>query len=247
VVADTGVDAFGVRSRNGAECPSKIEDLPQGSTIRAFALNTGDTSLNDAGLDGFFDNVVLETTTKVTTFDFEPAEEEKVSICHATNGPNSFVVQEVSVNSILNGNGGHGQSGVNANDIIPAIGTDFAGQNLATLYGSATGIDVLANGCEVPALIIVSAAKIVCDYESELPNWAKGNNNAPTNVTITTATDWLAANTDTTCRLVDDWEFQWSDRSVSVPNRYNTFLGEATRWNTFTLSLIHISEPTRPY
>lgn len=82
----------------------------------------------------------------------------------------------------------------------------------------------------------VTANKIVCDFEEELPNWAKGNNNPPAEITATTATDWLAANTDTSCRLVE-WDFQWSDKTVTVPNQYNTFLGEAPGWNTFSGSV----------
>lgn len=64
--------ANSVAARNSSTCPAKMSDLPSGSTIRAFAINMGDTSMSDTGLDGYFDNVVLETKTKVTTFDFEP-------------------------------------------------------------------------------------------------------------------------------------------------------------------------------
>ena len=52
--------------------PAEMDDLSPGSNIRAFALNMGDTSANDTGLDGYFDNVVVDTEHKVTTFDFEP-------------------------------------------------------------------------------------------------------------------------------------------------------------------------------
>jgi hypothetical protein len=57
-------------------CPAKpadMEALSASSTIRAFAINLGDTSVNDLGVDGYFDKVVLDTETKKTTFDFEPA------------------------------------------------------------------------------------------------------------------------------------------------------------------------------
>jgi len=71
-------DVTSVAARNPATCPSKIEDLPNGSTIRVFAINLGDISMSDTGLDGFFDNVVLTTFDKITTFDFEPVEPEPV-------------------------------------------------------------------------------------------------------------------------------------------------------------------------
>jgi hypothetical protein len=60
--------------------PADMDTLSTGSTIRAFSINTGDTSLADADLDGYFDNVVVDTTTKITTFDFE-AEEEVILGC----------------------------------------------------------------------------------------------------------------------------------------------------------------------
>lgn len=52
-------------------CPATMAALPAGSTIRAFAINVGDTSSNDAGLAGYIDNVVINTASAVTTSDFE--------------------------------------------------------------------------------------------------------------------------------------------------------------------------------
>ena len=42
------------------------------ATIRAIALNVGDTSLNDTGVSGYLDNVVVKTSNTVTTYDFDP-------------------------------------------------------------------------------------------------------------------------------------------------------------------------------
>lgn len=58
-------------------CPSTPNDMDTSSpnsTIRVFAINVGDTSTNDVGLDGYLDNVVvsLDDSSGVTTFDFEP-------------------------------------------------------------------------------------------------------------------------------------------------------------------------------
>lgn len=61
-----------VQSRGGAVCPTTLGGLPAGSTIRVFAVNVGDTSANDADLDGFLDRVVLSGDGMATTFDFEP-------------------------------------------------------------------------------------------------------------------------------------------------------------------------------
>lgn len=53
--------------------PADMDVLSEGSTIRMFALNVGDTSTNDEGLDGYLDNVVVDTLDGVTTYDFDPA------------------------------------------------------------------------------------------------------------------------------------------------------------------------------
>ena len=52
--------------------PSDMDLLSAGSNIRAFALNVGDTSASDLGLDGYLDNVVVNLDSGVTTYDFEP-------------------------------------------------------------------------------------------------------------------------------------------------------------------------------
>lgn len=53
--------------------PADMDTLSPGSTIRMFALNVGDTSNSDEGLDGYLDKVVVDASGNVTTYDFEPA------------------------------------------------------------------------------------------------------------------------------------------------------------------------------
>lgn len=72
--------AYPVTTRGGASaspfaCPAVPADmdlLSAGSNIRAFALNVGDTSTSDIGLDGYLDKVVVDLDSDVTTYDFEP-------------------------------------------------------------------------------------------------------------------------------------------------------------------------------
>lgn len=72
--------AYPVTTRGGASAsphtcpavPADMDTLSPGSRIRMFALNVGDTSANDVGVDGYLDNVVVTTTAGVTTYDFEP-------------------------------------------------------------------------------------------------------------------------------------------------------------------------------
>ncbi len=73
--------AYPVTTRGGASispytCPAVPADmdlLSPGSNIRAFALNVGDTSASDLGLNGYLDNVVVLMGANQTTYDFEPA------------------------------------------------------------------------------------------------------------------------------------------------------------------------------
>lgn len=72
--------AYPVTTRGGANAspftcpavPADMDTLSAGSNIRAFSLNVGDTSASDVGLDGYLDNVVVNTNDGVTTYDFEP-------------------------------------------------------------------------------------------------------------------------------------------------------------------------------
>jgi hypothetical protein len=71
-------------------CPASPADMDTespGSTIRVFAINVGDTSTNDAGLDGYIDNVVVSKTDGMTTYDFEPdtKKPDNTLIAPATN------------------------------------------------------------------------------------------------------------------------------------------------------------------
>lgn len=73
--------AYPVTTRGGASAspftcpaiPADMDTLSPGSNIRVFALNVGDTSVNDLGLDGYLDNVVVNLDSDNTTYDFEPA------------------------------------------------------------------------------------------------------------------------------------------------------------------------------
>lgn len=72
---------YPVATRGGASAspfacpasPSGMDALSVGSNIRMFSLNLGDTTAVDTGLDGYFDNVVVNLDSGVTTYDFEPA------------------------------------------------------------------------------------------------------------------------------------------------------------------------------
>ncbi len=88
-------------------------------------------------------------------------------------------------------------------------------------------ITIIDGSCD--DYITINTSKIVCDYEEELPNWGAG----AANITAATAADWLAENDDTSCRLVDGWEFEWAKSSASNPG--NNYIGYGgSNWTTFT-------------
>ncbi len=68
---------YPVATRGGAAaspfpCPASPAAMGAGATLRAFAINLGDTTNVDIGLDGYFDNVVVTTTSGETVYDFDP-------------------------------------------------------------------------------------------------------------------------------------------------------------------------------
>lgn len=73
---------YPVTTRGGAAaspfvCPSSPVAMGAGATLRAFVINMGDGAAGDAGLDGYFDNVVVSTTAGETVYDFEPVPQSK--------------------------------------------------------------------------------------------------------------------------------------------------------------------------
>jgi hypothetical protein len=72
--------AYPVTTRTGGSAspftcpaiPADMDTLSPGSNIRVFAINAGDTSASDLGLDGYLDKVVVNLDSDSTTYDFEP-------------------------------------------------------------------------------------------------------------------------------------------------------------------------------
>lgn len=83
-IAPNNVQKRGTRIAN---CPPVLEQMPAGSTIRAFAINLGDTSASDTGLSANFDNVELIVNNDATYFDFEPLPQTK-DACQKDNWKN---------------------------------------------------------------------------------------------------------------------------------------------------------------
>ncbi len=76
----------------------------------------------------------------------------------------------------------------------------------------------------------VVATKVVCDNESDLPDWS-GTQHM---INATTAQDYVDQS-EGSCRIDPEWQFQWAPTSASNPGD-NT--GEAQGWTTFVSSAV---------
>ena len=65
----------------------------------------------------------------------------------------------------------------------------------------------------------VTATKVVCDKESDLPNWGLGADD----INSHTASHWVAQHHS--CHLVSGWKFQYAGSNASDPG--DAFIGEA--------------------
>lgn len=52
-------------------CPASLGEMPEGSAIRMFSLNVGQSSDSDLGVSGHLDNVVMTSGGAATAWDFE--------------------------------------------------------------------------------------------------------------------------------------------------------------------------------
>lgn len=135
-------------------CPASPGDMGDDAVIRAFAINLGDTSNNDTGLDGYFDNVVKvvneESNTHTTTYDFEP----EALQCGAPDGDWAYNVESFAQGTKKGG------------DTIAAgrSNPDVALGEPDWTPGSPTGFVSLGMGSEP------GVAQIVLAFENFVPN-----------------------------------------------------------------------------
>lgn len=92
-------------------------------------------------------------------------------------------------------------------------------------------IEETNNEIQTPTTITVTATKIVCDNEADLPDWGIGLNGAPSEITSDTATTFLAAHEN--CRAVSGWDFQWGDQDDEYPSNGDTHIGLIEGYQSF--------------
>lgn len=81
------------------------------------------------------------------------------------------------------------------------------------------------NWCKNNTPAQISAAKIICTSEADLPNWGAGG----PNITAATASDFLAAHPN--CHEQPGWKYQWAP--VSTANPGNNIESAGGAWTTF--------------
>ena len=72
----------------GNLCPTTLAGLPANAQIIFIALNAGDTSATDVGLEGAFDRVVTQIDGQITQYDFE----KDTTTCYVSRAGESNVV-----------------------------------------------------------------------------------------------------------------------------------------------------------
>ncbi len=82
-----------------------------------------------------------------------------------------------------------------------------------------------------PKTITITATKIICDSETDLPNWGVGENGAPSEITATTAADFIAAHPN--CHLASGWDFQYGDGNSGYPDDGDVHLGMMPDYQSF--------------
>jgi hypothetical protein len=67
---DASTPATAVGDKLGGACPTSYDGMPVGSNVLFLAVNLGDTSGNDTGIGGYFDNAVLSIAGSPLVWDF---------------------------------------------------------------------------------------------------------------------------------------------------------------------------------
>ena len=71
-VSTTGPGSVTQSTTSPLPCPSTLAAMPAGSTVRVVAINVGQNTATDVGVEGFLDKAVYTTGGETTTYDFEP-------------------------------------------------------------------------------------------------------------------------------------------------------------------------------
>lgn len=146
----------------------------------------------------------------------ENSAEGKVNLCHRTGSPTN-PWEAISIGAVDKGI--HVEHG----DFLYGGSFDISDKVNADNW---CNDEYIRKNPPTPTTVTISATKIVCGNESDLPNWGKGG----PDITVNTATNWLKDHQS--CKLQSGWSFQYGDQNVNNPG--DSFIGEASDgWETF--------------
>jgi hypothetical protein len=203
-----------------------------------FGKDTNSFNPNDFFSLGITGELVYEFIGKIAVDQAGP----DIAIWEITGGPTNQVSDEkaevfVSEDGVTFVSLGI-VTGDAALDIAPA-GLDYV--RFVKLVDKSTGVQgANGDGYDVDAITIIEgscsqyatvvAHKIVCTDETDLPNYGTGQ--GVPNITAETAINWVNDPNNSSCRLVPDWQFEWTANQSSDPG--DTATGAAgAPWTTF--------------
>ena len=104
---------------------------------------------------------------------------------------------------------------------------EFVDTGTDTSYGGyLDNISLTCQPTPPPSVVTISATKIVCDNESDLPNWGAGGHTIDAN----TAINYVTAS-EGKCHLQSGWNFEWGDQNA--PDGGSTTIGPVSGYTTF--------------
>ncbi len=97
-------------------------------------------------------------------------------------------------------------------------------------------VDEDCNGSDAQCLsVLINAYKLVCQAETDLPNWGTSGAQKPSVITENTASEYVTSS-EGKCQIASGWDFQWGfDGQVTSPTR-NQIGSGGTGWNDFNSS-----------
>lgn len=201
-----------------------IQNIQAGTTYHCVAFN----ALKKATLS--INKVCLPSTNGLEKFNLQidDANVTTDTLCGgSTNGPIEVTPGSHTV-------GETGGSGTNLSDYTSVISGDCAPDGTVSLIAGENKSCTITNTKKPPVTVV--ATKVVCTDEADLPNWGAGPSN---NITAITAQRWV--NTHSSCKIITDWQFQWSLDNVGNPGDNTEVAGSG--WNTFNAGSVEINNP----
>jgi len=136
--------------------------------------------------------------------------------------PATFTGQASPGTEVVIGEGAYGITEEAVSNYTASYSTDCS----STIMAGETKTCTITNTYTCQPSVTINASKIVCQTETDLPNWGDGG----PDITATTAQDFVDNNQN--CHFASGWDFEWAQFGVSNPG--DNIIGPAgSGWTTF--------------